>query len=417
VVSDGHCRISNDPMIECIDLGDQYVSDFVGADEITSGYKSRLKFGYGPTSRLLQLFGSVPPEDLYRRYWYRSGINEAMRNELKSIVDSARTFVRLKPGDTVLDIASNDGTLLAAYPEDLNRVGIDPSNVARESEFYEASSVSLVNDFFSAEAFRTVSAAQAKIITVIAMFYDLNEPLAFLEDVRKVIAEDGVFVLQLAYTPLSLDQNEFGNFAHEHVCYYTLGVLADLLEKSDFEIFDTQLNDANGGSIRVYAAPKGAVRKLACPLNMLSIGETRTVSLLEYEKVKEVDSRETYDRFVKRIDRLKNQTISWLQKQSADGKRVIGYGASTKGNVLLQYYGITPDLLPYIAERSEEKVGLYTIGTGIPIISEDEMRKRKPDYLFALPWFFINSFLDREKELLAGGTRFVVPQPELRVIE
>ena len=413
----GHCRITGDALEPCIDLGDQYLSDFVTKDEITSGQIGSLKLGFGPKSRLVQLYESVSPDEMYRKYWYRSGINESMRRELKSIVESASSYVRLNPGDTVLDIASNDGTMLSNYSSDLRRIGIDPSNVARESDVYEKNGLSLVNDFFSAEAFNSVSDAKAKIITVIAMFYDLEDPVKFLEDVRKSIADDGVFVAQFAYTPLSLEQNEFGNFTHEHLCYYTLEIMKSLLDQTDFEIFDVQLNDANGGSIRIYATPTGSTEKLACPLNWLSIGKARTISVLEYEKLQELDTPAPFLRFTERIERLKRETVSWLERQAEDGKSVIGYGASTKGNSLLQYYGIGPDLLPCIAERSEEKVGLYTGGTGIPIISEEEMRARKPDYLFALPWFFINAFLERERDLLAGGTRFVMPQPELRVID
>jgi len=281
---------------------------------------------------------------------------------------------------------------------------------------YESLGMDLVNDFFSAEAFENVTSSKAKIVTVIAMFYDLEDPYGFLRDVRKVIAEDGVFILQIAYTPLSLDQNEFGNFTHEHLCYYDFQNLNVILEGSGFEVFDVELNVANGGSMRVYATVAGGVERLSCPLNLISIGETRKQSIVQYERNLKLQTVQPYLDFVDRIESLKSQTVRWLEKCAENGKSVIGYGASTKGNVLLQYYGITPDLLPFIAERSEQKWGLYTAGSGIPIISEDDMRAMKPDYLFTLPWFFISSFIEREAELLAGGTRFVMPQPELKIV-
>jgi hypothetical protein len=415
-LANGLCRIDGDPLLECIDLGDQYISDFVSKDDIFAGEVSPLKVGIGKTSGLVQLYDSFPPEKMYKRYWYRSGINESMRRELSAVVESASSFVDLKPGDTVLDIASNDGTLLSNYDDSLNRVGIDPSNIAGESPMYESLGMDLVNDFFSAEAFENVTSSKAKIVTVIAMFYDLEDPYGFLRDVRKVIAEDGVFILQIAYTPLSLDQNEFGNFTHEHLCYYDFQNLNVILEGSGFEVFDVELNVANGGSMRVYATVAGGVERLSCPLNLISIGETRKQSIVQYERNLKLQTVQPYLDFVDRIESLKSQTVRWLEKCAENGKSVIGYGASTKGNVLLQYYGITPDLLPFIAERSEQKWGLYTAGSGIPIISEDDMRAMKPDYLFTLPWFFISSFIEREAELLAGGTRFVMPQPELKIV-
>ncbi|NQW21529.1 MAG: class I SAM-dependent methyltransferase [Chloroflexi bacterium] len=415
-MANGLCRIDGDPLLDCIDLGDQYISDFVAKEDIFAGDKAPLRVGIGPTSGLVQLHESFPPEKMFRRYWYRSGINESMRRELKSVVESASSFLNLKAGDTVLDIASNDGTLLSNYDSSLNRVGIDPSNVAGESPTYDELGIDLVNDFFSAANFESVTSAKAKIVTAIAMFYALENPNGFLTDVRQVIDETGVLVLQLAYTPLSLEQNEFGNFTHEHLCYYDFRNLNDVLDRAGFEVFDVELNAVNGGSIRVYATVKGGTRRLPSPLNLISIGKTRKEAIVQYEKSLGLQGTQPYREFMERIDSLKTETVNWLEQRAEAGETVIGYGASTKGNVLLQYYGITPELLPFIAERSEEKWGLYTAGSGIPIISEDEMRERKPDYLFALPWFFISSFVDREVDLLASGTRFVVPQPELRIV-
>jgi hypothetical protein len=415
-LANGFCRIEGDPLLECIDLGDQYISDFVSKEEIYSGAVSPLRVGIGQTSGLVQLYDSFAPEKMFRRYWYRSGINESMRRELKSVAESASSFLNLKPGDTVLDIASNDGTLLSNYESSLNRIGIDPSNVAGESPVYESQGIDLVNDFFSAAAYKSVTNAKAKIVTAVAMFYALEDPVGFLNDVRKIIDDAGVLILQLAYTPLSLEQNEFGNFTHEHLCYYDFRTMNAILEQTGFEVFDVELNAVNGGSIRVYATVKGGIDRLPSPLNLISIGKTRKEAIVQYEKSLGLQGVQPYQDFMGRVEKLKFDTVNWLQQRAENGETVIGYGASTKGNVLLQYYGITSDLLPYIAERSEEKWGLYTAGSGIPIISEDEMRAMKPDYLFALPWFFISSFVERETDLLAGGTRFVMPQPELKIV-
>lgn len=409
------CRITGSPLKECIDLGEQYVSDFVEPGKEKTGSVEPLKVGIGINSGLVQRYDSFPPEKMYKRYWYHSGINSSMRKELKSIVNSAMSFVKLKPGDTVLDIASNDGTMLTYYPETLNRLGIDPADVAAESDLYK-DNITLANDFFSANVYKNMTSDKAKIVSIIAMFYDLDNPAEILEQVRSIIDDEGVLVIQISYILLMLEQNEFGDMCHEHVAYYTLKILKSLLENSDFEVFDVVMNPTNGGSLRVYATPKGSAKNLNCPLHWLSIGCARYRGMLEYEKQKNLDSPEPYLEFAQRIEDLKRHTLTWLQRQKEDGKKVIGYGASTKGNVLLQYYGIGPDLLPCIAEANEKKWGLCTIGTGIPIISEDEMRKMKPDYLFAMPWFFINSFLEREKQLLDNGTHFVIPQPKLQII-
>lgn len=409
------CRITGDPLEECIDLGEQYVSDFVEPGKEKTGEIGSLRVGIGAESGLVQLYESFPPEKMYKNYWYYSGINGAMCEELQSIVESAMSFVRLEPGDSVLDIASNDGTMLDFYPATLNRIGVDPSNVAAESDLY-GDEITLINSFFSAKAYQAVSAAKAKIITVIAMFYDLEDPLEFLCQVREIIDDRGVLILQISYTPLMLEQNEFGNICHEHVCYYTLSIVKSLLERADFEVFDVLLNPTNGGSIRVYATPKRSTELLACRLSRLNIGRARLIGTLEYEKKEGFCSVQPYHQFAQRVEALKEETVTWLQRQVEAGKKVVGYGASTKGNVLLQYYGITTDLIPYIAEANEKKWGLCTIGTGIPIISEAEMREMKPDYLFVLPWFFISYFIEREKELLSSGTRFVMPQPQLQII-
>ena len=414
-MANGKCRIFGDPLIDCIDLGMQFVSNFVNPGEEKKGEIGSLRLGIGPQSGLPQLFESFPPEKMYRRYWYRSGVNESMRKDLKEIVESAMSFVNLKPGDAVLDIASNDGTMLSFYPEMLQRIGIDPSDVAAESELY-GGKITLINDFFSAKSYRGATNAKAKIITVIAMFYDIEDPRAFLNQIREIIDDEGIFIIQLSYTPLMLVQNEFGNICHEHICYYTLATLKSLIEEAGFEIFDVLTNATNGGSIRVYATPKGSTDALSCPLHWLSIGQARFIGTLEYEKKEEIDTIGPYLRFMKKIESLKKETLEWLQLQADKGKKVIGYGASTKGNVLLQYYGITTDLIPFIAEANRNKWGLCTIGTGIPIISEQEMRAMRPDYLFVFPWFFIKYFIERESKLLSSGTRFVLPQPKLKII-
>lgn len=413
-MANGKCRISGKQLIEVLNLGDQYISDFVKKGHEKEIDISPLKLGICEESKLLQLFDTYSQKKIYEKYWYQSGINEKMVEELNSIVTSSEKYLKLKKGDIVVDIASNDGTLLNCYPEEIECLGFDPSDVARKSSNYNQNKV-LVNDFFKAKSYKNIFSKKAKVITAISMFYDLEDPKKFLSDVKNILDDDGILIIQLGYMPLMMELNEFGYISHEHLCYYTFKNIIDLLNDQDLKVFDIDLNDCNGGSLRLYISHKEGIQKLKCPMNLFNIGKCKIEGLLLNEKTSNYEDPKTYIKFQNRLENLKSNTIDWLHKQKKDGKKVIGYGASTKGNVLLQYYNIHEDLMPFIAERSPEKYGLCTPGTGIPIISEDEMRKMKPDYLFALPWFFIKTFIEREHELISNGTKFVVPQPELKI--
>lgn len=407
----GLCRLNGDPLIEVIDLGELYVSDFV--DDPQNGTRCPLKLGIGPTSGLVQLLDTFPQDEIYRHYWYRSGINEAMRQELADIVASAKRYVGLEPGDVVLDIGSNDGTLLSNWSKDLFRIGIDPSkNLA---ELSKAHASAIVADFFNRDNFVSATSERAKVITSIAMFYDLEDPHTFVEDVRQCLHENGIWIAQLSYTPLMLDQNAFDNILAEHLEYYTLTTLRDLVAAHGLRIVDVELNDTNSGSFRVYITHADN-RKLNLPVFTEMIGDYRVQSILTHEASLDLASPAPWLAFMKRVEENRDRTMELLRRLKDEGKSVVGYGASTKGNTLLQYYGMTPELMPCIAERSVEKVGKKTVGTGIPIVSEDEMREMRPDYLFVLPWHFIKTFEAREQALLDAGTKLIVPLPELTII-
>lgn len=406
----GKCRLNGDDLIDVIDLGEQFVSDFV--DDPSKGTRCSLRLGIGPTSGLVQIFETHPQEEIYRHYWYRSGINDQMRADLEDIVRSARAMVRLLPGDAVLDIGCNDGTLLSFWEPDLYRVGIDPSNLADEARRHASA---VARDFFHRAAYERVCGQPAKVITSIAMFYDLEEPHVFVEDIRSCLHPDGVWVCQLSYTPLMLQQNAFDNIVAEHLEYYTLRVFKDLVESHGLRVVDVELNDVNSGSFRAYVTHRENHR-LKIPEFTQMIGQLRVDALLEYEAGRQLSTPAPWREFMGRVERNRDATLSLLRELRAAGKRVLGYGASTKGNTLLQYYDLTPDLIPCIAERSREKWGKYTVGTGIPIVSEEAMREMRPDYLFIFPWHFLQNFLEREHALLAAGTRFIVPLPEVRVV-
>ena len=357
---------------------------------------------------LVQLRHTVPPKVLYQSYWYQSGINQTMRDNLADIARMAEKLAGVRAGDLVLDIGCNDGTLLQSYrTEGLRRLGIDPSNVALQAR---AAGLEVVNDFFSAAALRSASPEQKpKVITSIAMFYDLEDPNSFVRDIKSVLHEQGLWVLELSYLPTMLEMNSFDTICHEHLQYYSLAALERLLAEHHLEVVDVTLNDINGGSFRVCAGHAGEIT--APPEAQARVQELR---LKEFELGLDTDI--PYATFRNNIRKIRRDLLAFLKKAKAQKKVVHGYGASTKGNTTLQYCGITAGLVSAIADRNERKWGSSTIGTHIPIVSEAESRKRKPDYYLVLPWHFIEEFKQREREFLARGGQFVLPMPTVHVV-
>lgn len=408
------CRISKENLSVVLDLGDIYLNNFLKKKDLKAP-KGKLRIGFGKKSKLVQLLDTADQEKLYKNYWYRSGTNKTMSDQLRQIVDTVPYWVNLKSHDVILDIGCNDGTLLKNYKKfgNFHRIGIDPAtNIAKEGKKNcESHSVS----FFDKKVFFKLSKKKAKVITSIAMFYDLDNPLKFVSDINDCLDDNGIWIMQLSYTPLMMNLNAFDNIIHEHIEYYTLESIIPLLKKFNLEIVDAEINDVNAGSLRLTIKKKK--NQLQTSANFTKeIGKLRLKSLIMYEKNLEYGKKKTYINFKKDIDKQKNNLLKLLKKIKKQKKLVLGYGASTKGNTLLQYYGIDQKLLPGIAERQKQKVGRLTVGSWIPIISEEEMRKKKPDYLLVLPWQFIHEFIIREKEFLKKGGKFIVPLPEVKII-
>lgn len=403
-------------MVELFSLGDLYVSDFLNDDEEPRAGKFELKLMLEDTGAV-RLERSAPPDSMYGKYWYRSGINDTMKAELNDIVTSIVHVIKFKENDLWIDIACNDGTLLSFVPKSFIRVGIDPADDSYRMESEKVSNL-IIQKFFSADVFKRskFGKLKAKIITSIAMFYDISNPGKFIGDIAEILDQDGVWVLQLSYTPLMLLQLAFDNICHEHIYYYSLFNLKSLLNQSGFDVVDVKLNDVNGGSFRVYAMKHSANKNVFGTQPYRDVCNVRINSLLAYENIIGLTKKSTWLDFFDRIDSLKNEIVSFITEEKSKGKTIWGYGASTKGNTLLQYFGLDHGVIDYIAERSIQKFGLRTIGTNIPICSEGEMRLAKPDYLLILPWHFINEFIDREKDYLDGGGKFIVPCPKFQVI-
>lgn len=399
-------------------LGNLYVSDFIKMSDKPVHEKEPLNLVLDETIGAPKLDSVTDPSKMYGKYWYRSGINATMTNELKSIVESAINCIPIKNDDIFLDIACNDGTLLKFVPKNMIKVGIDPADDTYAAESKQIANL-IIQDYFSAETYKKSKYGdkKAKIITVVAMFYDLDNPIKFLNDIVDILDDEGLLILQMSYTPLMLKQLAFDNICHEHIYYYSLTSIKNLLEKVNLKIVDCLLNDINGGSFRVYIRKNKSNDRNFKTAPYRDVANYRIQSLLTHEEKDGITTTKPYLEFYERIKALRDETVSFIKDQKSKGKTIWAYGASTKGNTLLQWFGLDNTLIDGIAERSPYKFGLKTVGTNIPIYSEDVLREKNPDYVLVLPWHFINEFCDREKNYLEKGGKFIVPCPKFEIIK
>lgn len=397
-----------------LELGNYYVSDFV-KDQPIDRVKYNLDLFVDTEFGAVRIKEQPPHNSMWGQYWYRSGINFSMKKELSSIVSEIVSRVKLKDNDVWLDIACNDGTLLKNIPDNIIRVGIDPADNSYVEESEQVATI--IQDYFSKEAYYNSGILdKAKVISCIAMFYDLDNPKPFIKDLYDVLDDNGLLVLQMSYTPLMITQLAFDNICHEHVYYYDLTSISKLFNSQGFTVVDCSLNDTNGGSFRIYLQKDVAKINSFATAPLRDVCNVRIQSILEYEKLYPLTSSDIWVDFGNRLSALKSDVVTFIRTAKSEGKTIWGYGASTKGNTLLQYFGLTNQDIDAIAERSPYKFGLKTIGTDIPIKSEDEMREANPDYLLILPWHFIDEFQVREIEFLKSGGSFIVPCPKFEII-
>lgn len=403
-----HCRACGSGELESVlSLGEQALTGVFPKSTDQNITAGPLELVLCRHCSLLQLKHSFSLSEMYgENYGYRSGLNQSMVRHLQHKIRTLEKFSDLKDGDLVIDIGSNDATSLKAYSEKVQRVGIDPTGM-KFKEFYPED-VELIPDFFSAKLFTDkFPTKKAKIVTSIAMFYDLERPLDFVSDISQVLADDGVWHFEQSYMPSMLRTNSYDTICHEHLEFYSLQVVKSMLEKCGLKVIDVQMNAVNGGSFAVTACKEGA----NLPQNDTVINWT-----LRQESKLGLDTLVPYQQFAKRVEDHRESLLDLIDSLVKDGKKIIGYGASTKGNVLLQYCGIRSSHIPCIAEVNEDKFGSFTPGTNIPIVSEQEARSMNPDYFLVLPWHFKHNILEREKEFLASGGKFIFPLPEIEII-
>lgn len=399
------CRAcSSTNLARILNLGNLYLSAFVKDNRRPP--KHPLTLTLCRNCYLLQLKHNAPTSLLYsENYGYKSGINQTMKNELREIAEkSAHKLGKRKKQIVAVDIGANDGTLLSFYPKTFFRIGIDPiKKFAKECKNHANV---VINDFFNLGSYRKrLGTKKADIVTAISCFYDMEDPNQFVADVKKILDENGIFVVQQNYLLKMLTQNAFDNIVHEHLEYYSLISLQNLLERHGFEVFDLELRELNGGSFRTY----------------ISYKDNRPISnsvyeQMELERLISLNRKKIYMDFAERIKSLKSDVYSFIQKETKKGKKVYVYGASTRGNTLLQYFKLDNKLIGKAVERNPEKWGKKIASVGIPIISEGQARHEKPDYMLVLPWFFKEEFLKREKAYLAAGGHFIFPLPKVEVI-
>jgi len=412
------CRICGSKNLTSIlNLGEQYFANYSPKSNDVVPFEEKIPLelvrcdkSIDPKScGLVQLRHTTPPNLMYDRYFYRSGINQTMTNNLNEIAKQAISKIKLNPNDIVIDIGCNDGTLLQNYKElPIRSVGFDPAK--NMVQFSKQTGATIITEFFSAEEFiKNYGSEKAKIITSIAMFYDLEDPNQFVDDISKILHPDGIWILELSYLPLMLSQNAFDTIVHEHLEYYHLDALEFLLSKFNLKVVDIQLNDINGGSFRVVVQHKEK--------SINNKSREYITELQEKEKNLNLSGNQPFDDFITKINNEKDKLVTFIKNEVSAGKTVHGYGASTKGNTLLQFYNLDKKFIQFIADRNPDKWGRRTIGTDISIISEEESHSMNPDYFLILPWHFINEFKEREKSYLKNGGKLLVPLPEFKIIQ
>jgi len=403
-----------------IDLGTQYVSDFVESNtDISNRKKYPLVLEWNEKLGCPTLTEQPSGEEMWGKYWYKSGTNKSMKIALMNVVEGVLSHKKMKhylldDKKVWLDIACNDGTLLSYVDGDaFFRVGIDPIEEKYIAEALHHSD-SIVQDYFTYDAWERANAPKkADVVTSIAMFYDLQDPFTFAEDVEKVLENNGIWVLQLSYTPLMIKQLAFDNILGEHYAYHNLTSVQRILGVANMKVLNAELNDVNGGSIRIYAVKKTA------DMNSFGSAPLRDVWAMNVQAIfnneHNYDNLPVWNDFANNVAMLRMKTTDFIDKANREGKSVWGYGASTKGNTLLQHFDLDNTKIEAIAERNPDKWGLCTIGSNIVIKSEQEMREAQPDYVLVLPWHFISEFVEREREYLEKGGAFIGPCPQFRI--
>ena len=386
-----------------ISLGHQPLTGvFLKPDEVDP-LKAPLELIVCDECKFMQLRHSVDTDLMYSSYWYRSGTNQTMRDHLSGISSEVESRVNLEAGDVVIDTGCNDGTLLISYEQEgLVRVGVDPSNAVLGID--DKHGIEKLNTYFTYEAVKDfANDGSVKAITSISMFYDLDRPAVFAQDVKRLLRDDGIWIVEMNYTGDMIDNLGYDMISHEHVAYYTFLTFEKLIRDNGLFIKDVSANSINGGSLRFVVGK--------------TEGESEAVkSVRNSELERGYDTLDHYQDFARRIAEFKSSLVALVNNLKSEGKTVMAYGASTRGNTVMQHCEFTRQDIPFALDRNPIKYGLEMSGSRIPIISEKDGRALQPEYLMILPYYFLEEFLDREIDYLQSGGKFIVYLPELKII-
>ena len=400
-----NCRIcKSSDLVEVVNLGTQSLTGVFPENSEESILSGPLAIVWCSCCDLVQLKHRYPPEEMYgENYGYRSGLNASMAKHLSRKAKDLTILSGLSKGDAVLDIGSNDGTLLNEYKlTGVERVGIDPT-AEKFREYYE-NGIEIIPDFFSAEK---LGGRKFKAISSISMFYDLDAPRLFVQAIKESLHPEGIWHFEQSYMPSMIRQISYDTICHEHVEYYSLTPVAKMLTEAGLKIIDIKMNAVNGGSFAVTACHSDTYPGVQCEL---------LTWLLQRESRSGYSTPWPYREFERKIFEHRESLMSLIHSINESGKTIHAYGASTKGNVLLQFCGLTTREIPFAAEINPYKFGRVTPGTNIPIISADESLKMRPDYYLVLPWHFREGIINNEKDFLSSGGRFIFPLPEIEII-
>ena len=413
-----HCKIcGNDNLKKVIKLNEQYIS----ATFIKSNLKSDLKKIKTPLTLLLcvdkngtkacghlQLHEIINPDLLYTNYFYRSATSDTMRKDLKDVTDSVVKIVKPNAEDIVVDTGSNDCTLLNFYTLGLRLVGFEPAKNIKYID--EGKNIKVIPNYFNAKNFKDNFNKKAKIVTSCAMFYDLENPKSFVKDIEEILDDEGIWCVQISYLLLMIKNMNFYDICHEHLSYHSIKSFENLIKQFKLKIFNAEINEVNGGSIRLYVCKENCEK-----YNSKNFFENLK-KLRAEENAYKLEDENTFFNFQEKIDVLKNKTNSYINKVIQQNKIVFALGASTKGNILLQHFGIGKDKIQYISERNPDKVGLRCVGTDIELISEEKARSLKPKAMIVLPWYFKEEIVQRERKYIEEGGELMFPMPYPHVV-
>ena len=404
------CRIcKNKKLKKILDLGEMPLANaFLDKNQLSQKEISYpLRVVWCKSCGLLQIDEIVPPEILFKNYIYVSGTSEALRKHFEGLATEVVTNFKLNNESLVIDIGSNDGTLLKEFKKHyLEVIGVEPA--VNISKMAQENGIKTINNFFSVDIAKKILKDNGKADTitatnVVAHTNDLDD---LLKGVSYLLKDDGVFVIEVPYLVDLLESGEFDTIYHEHLSYFAVRPLKKFFEEHDFKIINVERVKIHGGTIRIFITKKKSRYNINKNVNQL-------VSL---EIKKGLNKETAYRKFAERIEKLKEDLVTLLQKLKSENKKVIGYGAAAKGNTLLNYYNIRPELIEFIADLSPMKQNKFTPGTHIPVYSPEKIYESKTDYMLIIAWNFTDEILKQQLKFKEMGGKFIIPVPEIKIV-